>query len=130
MLDQRKVIAALAAKRDEFRSYERDRGSTMESYRERWLAVARLSREEIEARLRGHVWPGARPSAEHDRHRAPTVPFAERWENHEQARAWAGRVLLGVTTLAVDGSQITPSRDFSLPVGAVQIGRASRRERV
>ncbi len=122
MLDQRKVIAALAAKRDEFRSYERDRGSTVEGYRERWLQVARLSREEVEARLQGHEWPGARPSAEHDRYRAPAIRFAERWENHEQARAWANRVLFGVATLAVDGSQITPSRDFSLPVGAVQIG--------
>lgn len=31
-------------------------------------------------------------------------------------------ILRGVPTLAVDGSQITPSRDFSIPVGAVQVG--------
>ena len=44
------------------------------------------------------------------------------WLNHERARAWAKRVLTGVTTVAVDGSQITPTRTISAPVGAVQIG--------
>ena len=122
MLDLRKVAAALAAKRDQFQLYDRTHGSAVESYRQRWLEAARLTCAEIEARLRGHECPGARPSVEHDRYRAPVVPFGQRWENHEQARAWARQVLLGIPTIAVDGSQITPSRDFSLPVGAVQIG--------
>ncbi|HHX63496.1 MAG TPA: DNA double-strand break repair nuclease NurA [Chloroflexi bacterium] len=48
--------------------------------------------------------------------------FEHHWKNHEDARTWAREVLLGVPTLGVDGSQIAPSHDFSIPVGAVQVG--------
>ena len=122
MLDLQRVASALAAKRDLFASYEGDRRSTLDAYLAEWCQVATLPRAEIEARLAGIERPGARPSLEHDRYRRPIVPFGQVWHNHEEARAWAEPVLRGVTTIAVDGSQISPSKDFSLPVGAVQIG--------
>lgn len=50
------------------------------------------------------------------------LPFAERWPSRQHSLAWARSVLAGVTTFAVDGSQIYPSKDFSVPVALVQIG--------
>lgn len=122
MLDQRQVASALAAKRDRFARYREHHGTALEGYRRQWVEVATLTRSEIEAGLRQTRWPGALPTEEHDRFRAAAIRFAEHWTNHEEARAWALRTLLGVPTIAVDGSQIAPSRDLSPPVGAVQIG--------
>jgi hypothetical protein len=80
-----------------------------------------LSAAEVEAAIAGNDWPGARPTIEQDC-QPFVVPFSWVWSNHEQARAWAKDVLRGVTTFAVDGSQISPSREFSVSVGLVQIG--------
>jgi hypothetical protein len=54
--------------------------------------------------------------------RDTVVSSERRWASHREARAWAKEVLLNTRTFAVDGSQIPPSRDFSVPVGAVQVG--------
>ncbi|MEM0980238.1 MAG: DNA double-strand break repair nuclease NurA, partial [Cyanobacteria bacterium P01_H01_bin.58] len=40
----------------------------------------------------------------------------------EASMAWVRSQLSGITTFAVDGSQIFPSKDISLPVALVQIG--------
>ena len=45
----------------------------------------------------------------------------QRFASHEEARTWAER-LRGVTTFAVDGSQLPPWRDASLPVALAQAG--------
>lgn len=48
--------------------------------------------------------------------------FPHRWQNREESFAWVRQVLTGVRTFAVDGSQIYPSKDISIPVALVQIG--------
>ncbi len=48
--------------------------------------------------------------------------FPERWPNREASLSWVRQQLAGVTTFACDGSQIYPSKDFSVPVALVQIG--------
>ncbi|HEV2655600.1 MAG TPA: DNA double-strand break repair nuclease NurA, partial [Ktedonobacteraceae bacterium] len=88
------------------------------------------------ARLELHLPPvgtqaaGARPSIEFDRwlvnaaqrrYHGPVFPFGREFANHEQARDWA-ECIEGVTTLAVDGSQLLPWRDASIPVALVQVG--------
>lgn len=65
--------------------------------------------------------PGALPTDEQDTYPL-IVPFGASWAHHGEARAWAERILNGVLTTAVDGSQIAPNRDVSIPVGLVQIG--------
>jgi len=122
MLSRAHVIAALEAKREGFDGFELRTGEELQRYEEAldWLAdqdVADLL-QELEPMKR----PGARPTAERIAGRPIVRPFGRRFANHQEARAWALEVLQGVTTLAVDGSQITPSRDFSIPVGAVQVG--------
>jgi len=122
MFHRERVIAALEAKAHRFAGYEVELNDAIGAYEQSLAKLAGLSRAEVEARLAGVPWPGARPTAEHDQHPGIVVPFGRTWANHEQARAWAREVLAGVPTVAADGSQITPNRDISVPVGAVQIG--------
>jgi len=124
MLVRNKVIAALEAKKERFAGYQVDLRDTLERYRAALDRLPSLSREEIEARFDQMElpWPGARPTAEQDRLHDAVVSFGERWTSHEGARAWARETLFNTPILAVDGSQVPPSRDFSLPVGAVQVG--------
>ena len=135
MFHREQVIAALEAKADRFVGYETELSDTIAGYEQALAELAGLNRAEIEARLAGVPWHGARPTVEHDQHPGIVVPFdpahrheysrwqdrpfGQTWANHEQARAWARDVLTGVPTVAVDGSQITPSKDISVPVGAV-----------
>ncbi len=67
-------------------------------------------------------WPGALPTAEFDRADDLRFALGTRWQNREQARHWALETLYRRPVLAVDGSQIIPTTDYSYPVGAVQIG--------
>jgi len=117
-----KVIAALEAKRDRFADHNRRAGVELDRLRGALDEVGKLSCAELEARLARTPLSGAKPTAEQDRYDSPVVPFSESWADHAQARAWAKRVLLEAPTFAVDGSQISPAKDFSVPVGAVQVG--------
>ena len=122
MLHLPKVIEALETKRDTFRNYQTEQREGRDLYEKALDLLSRLSREEIATRSAEVPLPGARPTAEHDTHDGVIVPFEHRWSNHEEARVWARRTVRGTPAFAVDGSQITPSQDISIPVGAVQIG--------
>ncbi len=121
MFHRRRVIAALEAKAHRFAGYQVSVGDAKKAFEQALEDVEVMSRAEIIAILKAIPSPGARPTVEHDQH-GVIVKFHECWRNHEQARDWAKRVLLGVPTAAVDGSQITPSKEISLPVGAIQVG--------
>jgi len=122
MFHRGKVVAALEAKADRFAGYDLELKDSLATYEEALTELSGLSRSKVDTRLAGVPWPGARPTAEHDLHPGVVVPFQQQWTNHQQARDWAMSVLAGVPTVAVDGSQITPSKELSVPVGAVQIG--------
>lgn len=124
MFQRERVIDALEAKADRFIGYEVQLSDALRAYEQLLSAVASLTYAEVKDRLAGQSEPGALPTDEHDRYAGLVVPFepARQWTNHEEAREWARRTLVGVTTAAVDGSQITPSKDLSVPVGAVQVG--------
>ncbi len=136
MLYASRVLAALAAKRDHFTGFGADFGKQVNAYREalRQLGSRYPTAADISAKLaaRPDSSPaGALPTQEYDRWHAlvgdpaggliPALTFRESFEHHQQSRAWAERIR-GVTTLAVDGSQLPPWRDASLPVGMVQVG--------
>ena len=124
MFNRERVIAALEAKADRFAGYEVDLSDTLAAYEQTLAELANLSRDEIEARLAGMTWPGARPTAEHDKYPDLVVPFTQTWTNHQQARAWARDALSDVPTVAVDGSQNvyvtgeTKADDFPTSEGA------------
>jgi hypothetical protein len=122
MLSPAHVVAALEAKRAALEAYDLRAGEALDHYRQALAQFAQLDAASIRTLVDGIVSPGALPTAERVAGRAAVLPFRAPWENHQQARAWAMEALHGVTTVAVDGSQITPSPEFSLPLGAVQVG--------
>jgi hypothetical protein len=136
MLHKGKLQAALDLKRGQFSLYD---GSFSEQLKAYQHALETLYlRYPTSAKLE-HVLPpaensarsaGARPSIEFDRwlvnaaqtrYHSPIFPFGREFANHEQAREWA-ECIEGVTTVAVDGSQLQPWRDASIPVALVQVG--------
>jgi hypothetical protein len=68
----------------------------------------------------------------HDRGAEPLEPWQDapnwvmasglQWQSREASMAWVRDRLSNVSTFAVDGSQIYPSKDLSIPVALVQIG--------
>lgn len=124
MLSRDKVLDALEEKRTDFEQYQDRQHREQDTRRYLLDLFLRLSAAEVEARVaeRGQEWPGALPTAELDAAGALCIPFGQRWENHTEARRWAMSVLQDRPAAAVDGSQIPPSKDFSVPLGAVQIG--------
>ncbi|MFP3895893.1 MAG: DNA double-strand break repair nuclease NurA [Anaerolineales bacterium] len=124
MLSIGHVRNALQAKRDAFTMYGRGALRTRQRYEELLTWLSEQSHDHLTDVLTPYKYPGARPTPEHIRGRPMglIIPWQQDPTDHQKAREWALDILKGVTTLAVDGSQIFPSTDFSIPIGAVQIG--------
>jgi NurA domain len=54
--------------------------------------------------------------------RKGVFPWPLKWQSREDSLHWVREQLTGIATFAVDGSQIYPTKDFSLPVALIQIG--------
>ncbi|HLI06827.1 MAG TPA: DNA double-strand break repair nuclease NurA [Ktedonobacteraceae bacterium] len=135
MLHKEKLLAALHQKRGQFALYDGSYSDQLRAYRH---ALETLRRAYASSGQLEHALPpseqsvpaGARPTIEFDRwlvqadqydYSGPLVPFGREFANHEQARRWA-ECVEGITTLAVDGSQLQPWRDASIPVALIQVG--------
>jgi len=134
MLHKGKLQAALNAKRNQFALYDGSFDEQLKAYRHAletlYLDYSSSARLEYVLPPEGIVPAGARPSIEFDRwlinaeqrrYHGPVFPFGREFANHEQARQWA-ECIEGITTLAVDGSQLMPWRDASIPVALIQVG--------
>lgn len=117
-------MEALERKRQEFRAFAREQAAAGAHADEVLAAFLAMSWEEIERVLAeaNAEWPGALPTQELEVAEGLQIPFGLQWQNHEEARAWALATLRGRPVIAVDGSQIAPTKDLSLPVGVVQVG--------
>lgn len=122
MFSKPHVVKALRAKQNDFSDFQLQASEELDRYRDALEFACSQGREDLLQLLEDIPRPGALPTIERVAGRSLVLPFGPRWENHTEARAWAMEVLRNVPTLAVDGSQITPSGDFSVPVGAVQVG--------
>jgi len=136
MLHKGKLLAALNEKRGQFSLYDGSFGeqlglyqNSLETLYQRYASSTQLE-QALPPDESGMPTAGARPSIEFDRwlveaeqhpYHGPLVPFGRQFANHEQARQWA-ECIEGITTVAVDGSQLLPWRDASIPVALVQIG--------
>ena len=139
MLYTTKLLAEFERQRGLFTAYERRHGALLDQYR---AALATLgARYPLAAALSatpaapppgadGRPAPlGARATTEYDRWQresggvvsAPALPFGRAFAHHEDARTWAESIR-SITTIAVDGSQLTPWKDASVPVALVQAG--------
>ncbi len=121
MLYPEKVIRALESKKNQFHDAQQVSIQILKQVEDVLQEVMALSKAELDAKLAGIAWPGARPTVEQGT-RPFVVPFGRQWQNHQQARDWAKHILCGVTTFCADGSQISLGRDVNVPVGMVQVG--------
>lgn len=132
MLYTNKLAAELEAKAERFSGFQDAYGQRLDAYRAalaslgaRYPSAAAIARAQRD--LMAGESAGALPTAEYDTWRAgkvegvPRLTFGRSFAHHEEARAWA-EGLRGVTTFAVDGSQLLPWRDVSVPVALVQAG--------
>lgn len=131
MLYLDRVAAELEAKRESFLRQEDTFGADLARYRAalRGLWQRYPTAALLRAALEDHQGAvGALPLAGYDAWTAhlgaipPLVPFGRSFAHHEAARAWAEEAIAGVTTVAVDGSQILPWREASVPVALIQAG--------
>lgn len=122
MLYRELLTGELHNQREDFQNYVREQSDDLNFYLTALRAAEKLSSAEIRGKLAGAENVGAIPADELDGRKSFTFSFAEKWANHEQARAWAARVLENRTTFAADGSQLYAEKETSLPIGAIQIG--------
>jgi hypothetical protein len=121
MIYREKILTALESRRVDFAHYDTDFREQVRLYAGALDHLAALSFDELRTRLDGHMAPGALPTVELEPPGGLIRHFAHDWQNHEDARRWSLETLAGRTTFAADGSQILPSKDFSVPVAAVQV---------
>ncbi len=136
MLHKGKLQAALQLKKGQFTVYDGSFSDQLQAYRSALETLylrypSSKALEDILPPPESRLPAGARPSIEFDRwlvalDRAapgvtPIYPFGRAFANHEQARQWA-ECIEGITTVAVDGSQLQPWRDASIPVALIQVG--------
>ena len=136
MLHKGKLQAALDLKRGQFDAFDDSFSDQLNAYRHalETLYTRYPSSTHLEYGLPpggiGMPSAGARPTMEYDRwlvhaaqgnYHGPKILFGSEFENHEQARQWA-ECIEGITTIAVDGSQLQPWRDASIPVALIQVG--------
>ncbi len=135
MLHKGKLHAALNVKRGQFSLYDGSFAEQLGAYRQALETL--YQRYQSSTQLEDNLPPvdqgpqaGARPSIEFDRwlvsaghnnYHGPVFPFGREFSSHEQLRGWA-ECIEGITTLAVDGSQLQPWRDASVPVALIQAG--------
>jgi NurA domain len=121
MLSRARAAEALEAEREGLLRAAHDSTQAAERYRRALDEMLTLSGSELDDRLGGVPWPGARPTSDFDKN-GGLVRFPHRWKSAEESRVWALEKLRGVPTAAVDGSQIAASREFGVPVSLVQVG--------
>ncbi len=121
MILRDQILEQLSAKRDRFVAFEDSFRDEAAKYLNALDLLALMSSDKVIEKLALNATPGAIPTSEFDRAPNLRVDFPHKWSNHQEARAWACDVLLDHPTLAVDGSQIKPDEDYSIPVAAVQV---------
>ena len=116
------IQAILQRKRKYFRTFESSNLSALDTYQDAWTTLCNASANELQGWLTAHPGNvGARPLLDNlppqGIHRSHL-----RWGSREHSLQWVKEHLSGVTTFAVDGSQIFSSKDLSLPIALVQVG--------
>ena len=113
----------LNSKRDEFAAFSQTTGRMLQSYRAALENFCAEGEPEIQRLSAKHpINLGARLLEPLTKAKNGVMPFGLAWQNREQSLNWVRQRLTGITTFAVDGSQIYPGKDLSIPIALVQIG--------
>ena len=117
------IQAILKDKRTHFETFEKGQRSSLDMYQMAWQSLCQIATKDLESWLtsqRGNI--GARPLELLDEQTQGICRSGLQWGNREHSLQWVSKHLSGITTFAVDGSQIFPSKDLSPPIALVQIG--------
>ncbi len=116
------ILNLLDRKREDFMSFDRSAMQALQQYGTALIQMSKKSDRTLLTALENLKDCGARPLE-------PLGLFPEwimhsnlSWQNREESLEWVRDRITGVSTFSVDGSQIYPSKDFSIPVALVQIG--------
>lgn len=121
MILREKILQQLQTKRERFAAFEDSFQGESARFRDALDQMAMLPGGELTRRLMFVETPSALPTAEFDAAPNLRIEFPHTWSNHQEAREWAFNTLLDHPTFAVDGSQIKPDGDLSIPIAAVQV---------
>lgn len=121
MLFPGRVAEQLDASAEQFRAFAEHEIQAFRVFGQALRLLDGLDGPALAAELDGVARPGALPSEEWTAPGPFVVRFGQRFAHHREAREWAAARLAGVTTIAVDGSEIKPTKDYSLPIAAVQV---------
>ncbi len=125
------VLAQLQAKQAAFQQFDQAACQRLNQYRQawhRWVAETHSQGQddrEADERAPTAVNPAGLSAVLLEpliQHTDGILAAHLTWPNREASRQWVEQHLAGVATFAVDGSQIYPSRDLSIPIALVQIG--------
>ncbi|MGB3496390.1 MAG: DNA double-strand break repair nuclease NurA [Elainellaceae cyanobacterium] len=117
------IQAILNAKREDFEAFNQRALSLLEDYYEKLDKISTWPVEKLQTELAkqsGQI--GARSLESCEGHSHCVMASNLSWQSREQSIAWVRDRLTGISTFAVDGSQIFPGKDVSIPVALVQIG--------
>ena len=117
-----KILDLLQSKRDDFNRFDKTALSELQQYGAALLKTAQTSAEQAKSALKGQRNCGAQPLETWEKSQNWVLPFGLSWLNREASLGWVRDRLTGISTFAVDGSQIYPGKDLSIPVALVQIG--------
>jgi hypothetical protein len=113
----------LNTKRDEFKSFSQETWQQLQQYRAMLVHLSPQGEANLLQQLQhSSLGMGARLLEPLKRAAKGIIPCNLVWQNREQSLAWVRDRLTGITTFAVDGSQIYPGKDLSIPVALVQVG--------
>ncbi|MGV0023362.1 DNA double-strand break repair nuclease NurA [Phormidesmis priestleyi] len=116
------VLSLLEAKRDDFMSYDKTALQELQQYLAALAQMSRQPEKALQEKLAGIQYCGALPLEPFGKFQDWIIPSKLIWQSREQSLEWVRDRLTGISTFAVDGSQIYPSKDVSIPVALVQIG--------
>lgn len=115
------ILAALDHKRQDFTQFNTNLAQDLQRYRQQWQQLTATDPATVAAKLpREQV--GARPLEPFAAVAKGVIPFSPQWPSREASLEWVRSQITGITTFAVDGSQIFPTKELSLPVALIQIG--------
>lgn len=117
------IQAILDSKRKDFEAFNQKALNLLEDYREKLDLLSTWPLEKLEREL-SHISGeiGARSLESCEGHAHSIIASNLNWQSREQSIAWVRDRLMGISTFAVDGSQVFPGKDVSIPIALVQIG--------
>jgi len=118
------ILSQLREKRGDFATFDQTTVQALEKYRRALAIASHETASTLLEQLAEYVSNdrGAEPLEPLGDHPNWLIASGLTWASREESHAWVRDRLTGIATFAVDGSQIYPSKDFSIPVALVQIG--------